>query len=304
MGGGKSAGWGASPTPVCSKQVCCRRRTAGWLRSACACSLAAPVLSLPMLLLMQACQGEASTPLSPWEAWAAWAAAASQVQGGALHRAGCRRGGACLWSGSRRAGAACSAHSREDTEAGRVRLPHVSTRTFRMPRTSAAALPPPPVTSHPLVPRPGMNGHGGHGHHHQRRSKKDAAHEMQLQCSLEDLFKGTTRRMKIRWGRGCWRRLSYLAPACSPAPRPNLSCLSCHVTCVAVPLPLTCARSRKRLDASGMQHPETEILEINVRPGWKAGTKITFQEKGAWAPQEGGGCGAGGAPAAARSPAR
>ncbi|PSC70447.1 dnaJ-like protein subfamily B member 1-like [Micractinium conductrix] len=38
--------------------------------------------------------------------------------------------------------------------------------------------------------------------------------------------------------------------------------------------------SRKRLDASGMQHPETEILEINVRPGWKAGTKITFQEKG------------------------
>lgn len=94
---------------------------------------------------------------------------------------------------------------------------------------------------------PGMNGHGagcppgphGHGHHQQhqqRRAKKDAAHEMELQCSLEELFKGTTRRMKI---------------------------------------------SRKRLDAStGQQRQEQEILEIAVRPGWKAGTKITFQEKG------------------------
>lgn len=41
----------------------------------------------------------------------------------------------------------------------------------------------------------------------------------------------------------------------------------------------TCC-SRKRLDATGQQRQETEILEINVRPGWKAGTKITFQEKG------------------------
>lgn len=41
------------------------------------------------------------------------------------------------------------------------------------------------------------------GHHHQRRPKKDAAHEMQLECSLEDLYRGTTRRMKIR----CARRL-------------------------------------------------------------------------------------------------
>jgi DnaJ-class molecular chaperone len=34
------------------------------------------------------------------------------------------------------------------------------------------------------------------------------------------------------------------------------------------------------MDASGAQRQEAEILEINVRPGWKAGTKITFQEKG------------------------
>lgn len=43
-------------------------------------------------------------------------------------------------------------------------------------------------------------------------------------------------------------------------------------------MPLCC--SRKRLDATGQQRQEQEILEINVRPGWKAGTKITFQEKG------------------------
>ena len=43
------------------------------------------------------------------------------------------------------------------------------------------------------------------------------------------------------------------------------------------------ACSRKRLDAStGQQRQEQEILEIAVRPGWKSGTKITFQEKGEW----------------------
>ncbi|KAI7838345.1 hypothetical protein COHA_007913 [Chlorella ohadii] len=78
----------------------------------------------------------------------------------------------------------------------------------------------------------GMNGHAGG---QPRRPKKDAPHEMDLQCSLEELYRGTTRRMKI---------------------------------------------SRKRLDANGQQRPDSEMLEIHVRPGWKAGTKITFQEKG------------------------
>lgn len=45
----------------------------------------------------------------------------------------------------------------------------------------------------------GMNGHGGC---QQRRPKKDAPHEMELQCSLEELYRGTTRRMKIRCS-GC-----------------------------------------------------------------------------------------------------
>lgn len=44
--------------------------------------------------------------------------------------------------------------------------------------------------------------------------------------------------------------------------------------------PAPACLSRKRLDAHGQQRPDSEMLEINVRPGWKAGTKITFQEKG------------------------
>ena len=66
----------------------------------------------------------------------------------------------------------------------------------------------------------------------------------------------------------------------------------CLLDCIASPrspLPAPCPRppacSRKRLDAStGQQRQEQEILEIAVRPGWKAGTKITFQEKGGWSP--------------------
>lgn len=77
------------------------------------------------------------------------------------------------------------------------------------------------------------------GHHHQggpRRPKKDASHEMPLPCTLEELYTGSTRRMRI---------------------------------------------SRRRLDPStGVARQESEILTIDIKPGWKKGTKITFQEKG------------------------
>lgn len=38
--------------------------------------------------------------------------------------------------------------------------------------------------------------------------------------------------------------------------------------------------SRTVVDANGRQKPETEILTIDVKPGWKKGTKITFPDKG------------------------
>ncbi|CAL9094211.1 unnamed protein product [Musa acuminata var. zebrina] len=65
--------------------------------------------------------------------------------------------------------------------------------------------------------------------------RKAPAIERVLVCSLEDLYKGATKKMKI---------------------------------------------SRDVIDASGKPTTIEEILTINIRPGWKKGTKITFPEKG------------------------
>ncbi|KAK2976952.1 hypothetical protein RJ640_028755 [Escallonia rubra] len=56
-----------------------------------------------------------------------------------------------------------------------------------------------------------------------------------LPCSLEELYKGTNKKVKI---------------------------------------------SREIADTRGKKMKEDEILTINIKPGWKRGTKITFQEKG------------------------
>ena len=67
------------------------------------------------------------------------------------------------------------------------------------------------------------------------RSRKAAPITNPLRCTLEELYSGTTKKMKI---------------------------------------------SRQLRDASGKNMEVSEILEIKVRPGWKQGTKITFEEKG------------------------
>ncbi|XP_062003141.1 uncharacterized protein LOC133720714 [Rosa rugosa] len=59
--------------------------------------------------------------------------------------------------------------------------------------------------------------------------------ERTLPCTLEDLYKGTTKKMKI---------------------------------------------SRDVADSSGRSTTVEEILTIEIKPGWKKGTKITFPEKG------------------------
>mmetsp|Transcript_11094 Transcript_11094/g.19316 ORF Transcript_11094/g.19316 Transcript_11094/m.19316 type:complete len:347 (+) Transcript_11094:156-1196(+) len=78
----------------------------------------------------------------------------------------------------------------------------------------------------------GFGGQGGPGRGRPQQSgpRKAAPIEHQLQCTLEELYAGCTRKMKI---------------------------------------------SRQ---VSGKT--ETEVLEINVKAGWKSGTKITFEEKG------------------------
>ncbi|KAJ0989377.1 hypothetical protein J5N97_007733 [Dioscorea zingiberensis] len=69
----------------------------------------------------------------------------------------------------------------------------------------------------------------------QRQPQKAPPIENQLPCSLEDLYKGGTKKMKI---------------------------------------------SRDVTDMSGRSMPVEEILTIDIKPGWKKGTKITFPEKG------------------------
>ncbi|EEF34265.1 dnaJ homolog subfamily B member 1 [Ricinus communis] len=65
--------------------------------------------------------------------------------------------------------------------------------------------------------------------------RKGAPIERTLLCSLEDLYKGITKKMKI---------------------------------------------SRDVIDSSGRPTTVEEILTIEIKPGWKKGTKITFPEKG------------------------
>ncbi|KAL1219367.1 DnaJ protein ERDJ3B [Cardamine amara subsp. amara] len=81
----------------------------------------------------------------------------------------------------------------------------------------------------------GEGGGGGGGSMHHGGARKAAPIENKLPCSLEDLYKGTTKKMRI---------------------------------------------SREIVDVSGKTMQLEEILTIDVKPGWKKGTKITFPEKG------------------------
>ncbi|XP_042498369.1 dnaJ homolog subfamily B member 4 [Macadamia integrifolia] len=90
-----------------------------------------------------------------------------------------------------------------------------------------------------------FNGFGGTENHFRTYSegvgpgggmpRKPPPVESKLPCSLEELYTGSTRKMKI---------------------------------------------SRKVVDVNGRLIPESEILTITVKPGWKKGTKITFPDKG------------------------
>ncbi|KAK2836204.1 hypothetical protein Q7C36_014073 [Tachysurus vachellii] len=91
----------------------------------------------------------------------------------------------------------------------------------------------------------GMGGMGGFprpfktrigGVHAAREKKKDPPVIHELKVSLEEVFSGCTKKMKI---------------------------------------------SRKRLNPDGRTvHTEDKILTVNIRPGWKEGTKITFPKEG------------------------
>ncbi|RWW20877.1 hypothetical protein GW17_00014986 [Ensete ventricosum] len=79
------------------------------------------------------------------------------------------------------------------------------------------------------------------------QTRKAPVVENQLVCSLEDLYMGAKRKMKIS-------RNTIEFPDC-------------------VSIYLSCSTFRRMV-------PETEILTIEIKPGWKKGTKITFPGKG------------------------
>ena len=86
------------------------------------------------------------------------------------------------------------------------------------------------------MPGFGMFGEGRGGPRMGRkREKKDPAIHRQFPVSLEDLYSGATKRLKI---------------------------------------------TKKIFDESGAAKDEEKVVEINLKPGWKAGTKITYEREG------------------------
>lgn len=72
-------------------------------------------------------------------------------------------------------------------------------------------------------------------HNHPAPKEQDASVEHDLPLTLEEVLKGTTKKMKI---------------------------------------------NRKALHADGRSYRQEKVLTIDVKPGWKAGTKITFPREG------------------------
>uniref|UniRef100_A0AC35TTN0 J domain-containing protein n=1 Tax=Rhabditophanes sp. KR3021 TaxID=114890 RepID=A0AC35TTN0_9BILA len=73
--------------------------------------------------------------------------------------------------------------------------------------------------------------HGGHG----RKQKQDPTIQHDLPVSLEDIFSGTTKRMKI---------------------------------------------TKKVVTPDGSRKTEDKVLSVEIKPGWKSSTKITFSKEG------------------------
>ena len=86
---------------------------------------------------------------------------------------------------------------------------------------------------------PGMHGMHDHGHGHGRK-RQDPPIQYDIQVSLEDIYKGTMKKMKI-------------------------------------------TKKVLKTDGPGTK-TENKVLTIDVKPGWKAGTKITFPKEGDQSP--------------------
>ncbi|KQJ98154.1 dnaJ homolog subfamily B member 1 [Brachypodium distachyon] len=77
------------------------------------------------------------------------------------------------------------------------------------------------------------------------------------------------------YGAGCSEQNTM-----APPPPPVQSNLACTLEELYVGVTKKMKISRNVVDASGRMKTESEILWIEVKPGWKKGTKITFPGKG------------------------
>jgi DnaJ homolog subfamily B member 4 len=115
------------------------------------------------------------------------------------------------------------------------------------------------------------------------RQAKGATTSHQLGCTLEELYKVSERRRR-RDGDG-WRER---ASASTPLPSRDFfpSHTPTHPQKNTKHTPLQGATKRVKLSravtdpATGRPARAEEVLTIEVKPGWKAGTKITFDGKG------------------------
>ena len=95
----------------------------------------------------------------------------------------------------------------------------------------------------------GMGGMGGRQRRRQEPLKEGEKTEHDLKLSLEQLFAGTTKRLKVLF------RVSEL-----------------YFNIIQI--------NRKRRTPHGQYITEEKILTIEVKAGWKSGTKITFNSEG------------------------
>ncbi|KAF7139968.1 hypothetical protein RHSIM_Rhsim06G0137000 [Rhododendron simsii] len=128
-------------------------------------------------------------------------------------------------------------------------------------------------------------GGGGRPMHQSPGPRKAPSIEYRLPCSLEELYKGTTKKMKIS------REIADAIRTAAPTPTVGKSYGGTDdLPRVQLELPLDLGDMTISIDASNEEicgkssgcskTMLEEILTIDIKPGWKKGTKITFPEKG------------------------
>ncbi len=93
-----------------------------------------------------------------------------------------------------------------------------------------------------------------------RAPQKPAPIVHKFRCTLEELYNGTTKKMKVVSLHRCFSH--------------NNLCLT-QVVFVS-----SMKKTKTLVDASGKAVEVERILAIDVKKGWKAGTKITFPKEG------------------------